>query len=368
MDGKTEDITAVADTGRFGVGDIVICKVSEVAEGISSVFVDLGGEKAYLSCKPDAGLRPGTEIPVIIIKEASGSKAKEVSMKLSIAGRYSVAAVPAGGVPRLKISRKIREQQTTERFREAVVPDKYGFDITIRTKAGEADEAEVIKEIETLSGKLSYILEISGKRTPFSILYKAEDPLLTGIRDCRFGDISRIITDIPEMAEPLRKAFPETETVLYDDPMLPLCKLHKIASTVDSVYERRVWLKSGAYLVIDETEAMTVVDVNSGKTDRGNSKEETFLKVNLEAAEELARQIRIRNISGMILVDFINMKNTGDYVLLEEKLKEALRYDLCDCSFIDFTGLGIAELTRRKKRPSLKEVLKTLNCNAELKH
>ena len=142
--------------------------------------------------------------------------------------------------------------------------------------------------------------------------------------------------------------------------MLKLIKLHKIESTIESVFVRRVWLKSGAYLIIDRTEAMHVIDVNSGKVSYKSSRADTFLKINLEAASEAARQIRIRNLSGMILIDFINMKRKEDYLILEDRLRDALKYDLTDCSFIDFTGLGIAEIVRRKKRQPLADVLKDI--------
>ena len=194
-------------------------------------------------------------------------------------------------------------------------------------------------------------------RTPFSRLYSKEDLFSSSIRDCRFGEVSKIVTDIPDVYGLMQKDFPDISTELYTDGMLKLTKLHKIESTIESVHDKRVWLKSGGYLIIDRTEAMTVIDVNSGKITAKGSKEDTFLRTNLEAAAELARQLRIRNLSGMIMVDFINMKKAGDYLLLEERLKDALEYDLVNCRFIDFTALKVAEIIRQKKRRPLIDIM-----------
>ena len=349
-DGRIVDLIAADDDCGFNVGDIIIGKVSETVPNIASAFLDLGGKKGYISLKEGNSIRPGTEIPVQIIKEAEGNKDMALTTRLSIAGRYAVVSLPAGNSPAVHISVRIADDAERERLKRISEPFIGDYDITARTAAETVSEELITSEIEELTEKLSGIMERSRMRTPFSRLYSKEHPFISAVRDCRFGDISEIVTDLPDFYELMQKSFPGIKTVLYKDDMLKLTKLHKIESTIEAIRERRVWLKSGAYLIIDRTEAMTVIDVNSGKISSKGSRSDTFLKINLEAAEETARQLRIRNLSGMILVDFINMKRKEDYHLLEERLKDALKYDLSKCSFIDFTGLKLAEIVRQKKR------------------
>ena len=244
--GIIEDITAADDNSGFNVGDIIIGKVTETVPNIASAFMDLGGVKGYLSLREGNALRPGMEIPVQIVKEASGEKDMAVTARLSLAGRYAVVSLPENSRPSVRISGKIGEHTERERLKGIAEALLNAFDITLRTKAGSASEAVIKAETEELSDKLSDILLRSKTRTPFSRLYTKEDPFITYVRDCRFGNVSRIITDIPEIYELMLKSFPEIRTELYKDDMLKLIKLHKIESTLEAVFERRVWLKSGA--------------------------------------------------------------------------------------------------------------------------
>ena len=360
-DGSIEDIIAADNESGFNIGDIIIGKVTETVPNIASAFLDLGGVKGYLSLKEGNAVRPGMEIPVQIVKEAAGEKDMTVTSRLSLAGRYTVVSLPASRRPAVRISGRIEDHIERERLKGIGESLLNTYDITLRTRAEAVSEALIISEAEELSEKLRDIIARSEMRTPFSRLYSKEDPFVITVRDCRFGNVSGITTDLPEIYELMLKSFPDIEIKLYKDDMLKLIKLHKIESTIESVFDRRVWLKSGAYLIIDRTEAMNVIDVNSGKVSYKSSRADTFLKINLEAVSEAARQIRIRNLSGMILIDFINMKRKEDYLILEARLRDALKYDLTDCSFIDFTGLGIAEIVRRKKRQPLADVLKDIN-------
>ncbi|MBR1524263.1 MAG: ribonuclease E/G [Lachnospiraceae bacterium] len=357
LDGVIEDILMSDDNDGLNVGDIVIGKVTDVVSSISSAFIDLGGEKGFISLKNGESLKPGAEIPVQITKEAAGSKEAAVTKKLSLAGKYAVVSLSEDRSPALHISKKIEDKAERERLDSLLGSLKTDHDVTIRTKAEHVSGEDISREIAELAAKLDDIIKRSGSRTPFSRLYSSDDPFISAVRDCRFGEVTRIVTDLPDIYDIMSENYPDIKTELYQDEMLKLIKLHKIESTIESVYERRVWLKSGGYLVIDRTEAMTVIDVNSGKASSKGSKAETFLEINLEAASELARQLRIRNLSGMILVDFINMKSREDHLALEERLKDALKYDQSNCCFIDFTKLGIAEIVRQKKRRPLIDIL-----------
>ena len=144
----------------------------------------------------------------------------------------------------------------------------------------------------------------------------------------------------------------------YDDPMLPLRKLYSLEKAVHDALKERVWLKSGGYLVIQPTEALTVIDVNTGKYEGNKKAGETFRKINKEAAEEAARQMRLRNLSGIILIDFIDMKDPDHITELISILKTHLRQDPVKTDFVDFTKLGLAEITRKKVRKPLADTLK----------
>ncbi len=144
----------------------------------------------------------------------------------------------------------------------------------------------------------------------------------------------------------------------YEDDLLPLCKLYSFNAKISEVLSKKVYLKSGAYITFDRTEALWAVDVNSSSNSYGRAKEDTFLRINIEAADEIARQLVLRNLSGVIVVDFINMKNKGDYDVLKEKLKERLSFDPKDTRFVDFTALGLCEITRKRSGRSLHEILK----------
>lgn len=349
VDGKIEDLIVDEPETQYNVGDIIIGKVKDIAGNISSAFIDLGSETAYIPMK-DRELKPGMELPVQITKEVSGNKEMAASIHLSLAGKHAVVLLPQGNKPSLHISKKIQDETERERLGSIIQSVVSNYDIMIRTKACGVSDEVILQEVATLSARLDDIISKSKSRTVFSKIYEADDVFISAIRDCRFGEVTKITTDLPEMHEKMRESFPDVMVELYQDEMLKLTKLHKIESTIESVFERKVWLKSGGYLVIERTEAMTVVDVNSGKNITKGTKDDTFLKTNLEAAEELARQLRIRNISGMILVDFINMRSKDNYEILGERLREALLYDPCNACFIDFTRLGLAEITRQKKR------------------
>ena len=143
---------------------------------------------------------------------------------------------------------------------------------------------------------------------------------------------------------------------LYDDKEISLLRAYSVETRIEKALAKNVWLKNGGYLVIEPTEALTVIDVNTGKFDgKEKDREETFLKINLEAAKEIARQLRLRNISGIILVDFINMKSSDSRKVLISELERQLYKDRIQTRFVDFTGLGLAEITRQKKKKPIYE-------------
>ena len=177
------------------------------------------------------------------------------------------------------------------------------------------------------------------------------------------GELKEIITDIDEVFEDISAYLKDSDKSkilscrLYKDELLPLNKLYALDSLIEGVKQRKVWLKNGAYIVIDYTEAMTVIDVNTGKTDINKSAQETVYYTNLEAAKEIARQLRLRNISGIVIIDFIDMKSKELRDKLFNKLNKELKEDKVRSRAIDYTALNLVELTRQKIKKPLYEVL-----------
>ncbi|MCR5619459.1 MAG: ribonuclease E/G [Lachnospiraceae bacterium] len=203
------------------------------------------------------------------------------------------------------------------------------------------------------------LIKKSGHLTKYSYLYK-DDAFLKDRIDKVFKthEYNEIVTDISSVYDNLKTSFENVR--LYDDTSFDLSKLYSLKTVIEEATDRKVWLKCGGYLCIDHTEAMTVIDVNSGKysPSKGTDKESAYLSVNAEAAEEICRQLRLRNISGMILIDFINLSSDEDRQLLMDLLKKETLKDTVKVSVLDITALGLVEITRKKELPPLYEQLR----------
>ena len=207
------------------------------------------------------------------------------------------------------------------------------------------------------------MLEKAPCRTCYSVLEAAYPSYIQGLRDTYSGALEAILTDIPEyygqMRSYLEAEQPEDigKLQLYEDPTLPLLKLYSLEAAMESALSRRVWLKSGGYLVIEPTEALTVIDVNTGKYAGKKNMEEAVLKINLEAAVETARQLCLRNLSGIIIVDFIDMAPEEHKKLLLDTLEAELKKDPVKTVLVEMTKLGLVEITRKKVRKPLHEMV-----------
>jgi ribonuclease G len=236
--------------------------------------------------------------------------------------------------------------------------------LTIRTNAGELESTEpVIEEAHRLSEELLRIAEVADKRTCFSCLYRSRPDYVNFVKNSYRAEYDEVITDLPEVYETLKTELSDiAENAipirLYQDERLPLYKLYSVETRIKELLDKKVWLKSGGYLVIEPTEALISIDVNTGKCEKGNNKEETFLKINLEAAEMIAQQLRARNLSGMILVDFINMKKKEHEEQVIGHMRSLLKKDTVRAGVVDMTGLGLLELTRQKVKPSFAEQMR----------
>ena len=367
------------------VGNIYVGRIQSISENIAAAFVDLGdGYLTFLPLseakhafvtnrKPDGKLKVGDEVMVQIIREPMKTKLAGVTTQISLAGRYAVIGVRYNENIKelgrtesteekknlLHISSKLSKKQQV-RFRniEDLQQIAEEYHLTVRTNAGELEDDEpLISEAGHLAEQFKHILQIADKRTCYSCLYREKPDYLHFIENAYTTEYDEVITDIPEIYEVLKEQLTQVDIPVrfYEDKMLPLHKLYSVEVRIKELLDKKVWLKSGGYLVIEPTEALVSIDVNSGKYEHGKDKEETFLKINMEAAEMIALQLRARNLSGIILVDFINLQKNIHNKQLMEYMKNLLKQDNVTADVVDMTGLGLVEITRKKVNPSFRE-------------
>lgn len=353
------------------LGNIYVGKVMNIVKNIQAAFVQIeGGIICYYSLKENpnpiyikkAGgkeLVQGDEILVQVEKEALKTKEPVVSSNLNIPGKYMAITT---GNQKIGISSKIHsgKKQELKEFFEAL--DLQGNGIVIRTNAATATQDILQKEFDFLMARLQKIKETAIHRTAFSVVYHSEPFYVQRLRNIYTDELDKIITDVEpvydQLGEYLSKYQPEDKEKLkfYEDETLPLAALYNITRDLERALQRQVWMKSGAYLVIEPTEACTVIDVNTGKCDsKRKDRQKTFLKINLEAAKEVANQIKLRNLSGIILVDFIDMEQEEDRAQLMHELHELLRKDSVPTTLVDMTKLQMVEITRKKQKKPLHE-------------
>ena len=357
---RAEHIYVYEDLERIEIGTIINCRIDSSAGNISSCFAAFSNDDTAFV---PAALKNGTVLPLVYKKEAYGSKKALFSDKLSISGKYvSVTA----GEDFVKASSKadaIKKKDYIDRLKDAKGSDRNG--IIIRTRAFTEDDGllRAEEEYRIIRDKLEEIKKDSEHLRQYSILYRPLPAYVSDIMWLKETGIDEVVTDIPEILEKLEMSHgslsgpvslsDRVSLRFYEDDLLPLCKLYSFNAKISEALSQKVYLKSGATIVFDHAEAMTVIDVNSAHNDKKGDREDTFLSVNREAACEIARQLRLRNISGMVMIDFITMRNDVSYKELEDILRKELSYDRTKCRFVDFTALGIAELVRDRQGRSL---------------
>lgn len=340
-------------------GSIYKGKVHNIVEGIQAAFVDIGLTKnAFLYFGDAMGNRPkeGQEIIVQVMREPIGNKGARVTTQLTLPGRF-VVLLP-NSCEHLSISRKIEDMEEKQRLLDLgmkLKPLEAG--LIIRTLADGVSEKELKEDIENLqqlSQDITYKIQDKAHK---GLLYKSNDPYSRLLREIIDDDVEKIIIDDVEIADLLRKRLNEINSPvanrIWTDLQGNLFSRHQIPAEIRNALQPRVSLPSGGYLVIEKTEALTAIDINSGKYIGENSLDETMKNLNLEAADEISRQIRLRNLSGMIMLDFIGMKNDKDWDIVIKYLEEALMRDKVKCQVLGKTKLGLVEVTRKKEGQTL---------------
>ena len=370
------EIRLESDQEKSILGNIYTGQVENIASNIQAAFVQIEpGKRCYYSLaeaqravfsagrKGNGPLRPGDELLVQVSRDAMKGKLPALTSNLNFTGRYLVLTT---GDKKFGLSSKLaledRHRLSGWLKEEAERPDKE-FGIIVRTNAADASKEEILKELEWLKGRYHKAVVQGRNRTCFSLVLETEPFYVAAVRDAYGRDLDEIVTDVPEIREMilgyLEEISPELKEKLrfYQDKLLPLYKLYRMETALDVIQKEKVWLNSGGFLVIQQTEAFVSIDVNSGKYTGKKKMEETFRKINLEAVAEIGRQLRLRNLSGIILIDFINMENPDHRDELFHVLQKLLRKDPVKSRAIDITPLHILEMTRKKvRRPVIEDI------------
>ena len=343
------------------LGRIILGKVESVEHGLSAAFIRIGTEqRVYLPLsRHTENIRPGDEIPVQIIQEAQKSKLPKVTVEWEIAGNYMVLS---GSSKKLTYSRKLTSEQKEELHRIAGGLNQEECGILFRTRAAAASREEIQAEFACLYKNVQDIRLKASSRPCYSILYDPPGLQQRIISRCLPGELRRFLTDDQGLAASLKDICKRAGcgSEWYHDPQIALFRLRNLSGLLDRLTSSTVYLRSGGSLVIEQTEAFAVIDVNTARFTGKKDPEETVRKINLEAAAEAARQIRLRQLSGTILIDFINSRDPKEEQEIGHVLDSYFFRDPVSTKWIDFTKLHICEITRRKTQRTLREQISHL--------
>jgi ribonuclease G len=380
--------------GRGIAGNIYKGRVSRVLPGMQAAFVEIGLEKAaflHVSDLPgkdelppevaaregeeeaeivvpppaerppiEARLAKGQEILVQVSKEPIGSKGARVTAHVSLPGRYLVY-MP--GTRHIGISRRIEDAAERDRLREIVEaerPEDGG--LIVRTACEGVTKREVHDDVRFLTRLWSRIQKTADGATAPALIHEDLDLVLRVVRDLFTSEVDRLAIDNPDdharVEEFVTALMPRlaSRVHLYEGAT-PIFDQHGIETKIARALERRVWLKSGGYLIFDQTESLTTVDVNTGRYVGKKDQEETVLRTNLEAARQVVQQLRLRNIGGIIVIDFIDMEKAANRKKVFDTLQEAARRDKARSNVFRISELGLVQMTRKRTRESLEQLL-----------
>lgn len=330
------------------VGSIYLGKVKNVVKNINGAFVEFEkGELGFLPMR-DLSLKAEEEIIVQVKKEGSREKKPLLSQQIELTGKYLVLTSDKAAIG---ISNKIKDREQRRELREMAEPmvtESYGF--ILRTSAAGASREAVMREAQELADKYEEIVRKGRYRTPFQLLEVNQDMesmLLFGKLPDQTG---LVITDQDILADSLKR---QGYNVRYAAEAGEIERQYRIRHFLREALSRKIWMRSGGFLYIEQTEAMAVIDVNTGKSIGNKNKADHIRKINLEAAKEAARQIRLRNLSGIIVIDFIDMKSEYDKETLLRVMQQYLDQDSKKAAAVDITKLGLMEITRKKERNPL---------------
>ncbi len=374
---ERDNIAAVMENGKVSdffisrgdviLGDVYLATVDNILPSIDAAFVDVGVDKmGFLHAQDVMGkgslkdkLSPKQKLIVQVVKEPTGHKGPRVTTEISLPGRFLVLMPNEPGI---SISKKIENSKERARLKAIVSLIKpVGVGVIIRTEAEGQSEADIQEDLEILLEKWNNIITSAETMTPPNLIYRDQDLLYRTIREACTEDVKEIVVDTAFALQRVQNILQNwhmnknVQVTLYKgtEPLLVATDVHK---EIKAALNVKVNMPSGGYLFIQTTEALTVIDVNSGKFTSSSTQDETILKTNIEAVHEIARQLRLRNIGGMIIIDFIDMLSRADKLAIMEELEIALEPDKAKPQVGQLSDLGLVELTRHRQGQSLSEI------------
>jgi len=397
--GNPSEIYVERTHSKNVAGNIYKGRVIKVLPGIQSAFVDIGLPKAaflpaadvyvengervsFLEDSIDGGvheiadvvmdknepneippiedmLKEGQEIIVQVAKESIGQKGARLTTHITVPGRY-IVLMP--GYEHVGVSRKIEEEDERERLRKVLKNIKaVNMGLIARTVSAGHDEEELTADVDYLTRLWTKIKDKMSAKAP-CLVYEDHGLIFRILRDTATADVSKIVidskADFLKIKSFLREFLPDMnmEVALYTND-IPIFDYYNIEIEIGRILDKKVWLKSGGYIIIDQAEALTVIDVNTGKFVGKRNFEDTILKTNLEASKEIAWQLKLRNIGGIIIVDFIDMAKEENKQKVLKTLENDMKNDRAKASVVNISPLGLVEITRKRVQESLSRVL-----------
>jgi ribonuclease E len=367
----------VVATGSHQVGDIYLGIVENVLPGIDAAFVNIGDSERNgfihvsdlgpLRLKRSAGaitelLAPQQKVLVQVMKEPTGNKGPRLTGNVSLPGRYLVLMPFGKGV---NLSRRIRNENERNRLRAlAILLKPAGMGLLVRTEAEGMGEDAIIEDLEALQRQWESIQQEAMTTRPPSLLNRDDDFIQRVLRDMHSSDVNRIVVDSHTGLKRVRHyltnwnggKIPPGVLIDHHRDRIPILEYFRVNAAIREALKPRVDLPSGGYIIIEPTEALTVIDVNSGSFTRSATARETVLWTNSEAAVEIARQLRLRNVAGVIIVDFIDMDSRRDQLQVLEQFNKALKMDKARPQIAQLSELGLVELTRKRQGQNIYEL------------
>lgn len=364
-DGKVSEF--FINRGEVLLGDVYLATVENILPSIDAAFVNVGYDKmGFLHAQDVMGkgalqdkLSPKQKLVVQVTKEPTGHKGPRVTTEISLPGRFLVLIPSEAGI---NVSKKIESVKERARLKSIVSLLKpVGLGVIIRTEAENQTEADIQEDLEILLEKWNNIITASESLEAPNLLSRDQDLLYRVIREACTEDVKEILVDTAFALNRVQTLLQnwhmnkEIKVELYKgtEPLLIATNIHK---EIKAALQIKVNMPSGGYLFIQQTEALTVIDVNSGKFVSAGTQDETILKTNIEAVHEIARQLRLRNIGGMVIVDFIDMLSRADKLAVMEELEIAFEKDKAKPQVGQLSDLGLVELTRHRQGQSLTEI------------
>jgi ribonuclease G len=389
-DGQLEEFTIERTTEKRIVASVFKGKIRNLEPGLKAAFVDIGFEKnAFLHYwdiipeqldqrvdliempegertkqKPKISQKdipqlypPGSEVIVQVVKGPIGTKGPRITTNISIPGRYLVL-MPFN--PQRGISRKIEDDKERRRLKDILsrlrIPE--GMGVIVRTVGENQKKRYFIRDLELLLATWRQVEEKIKTGPVPSCVFQEPDLVERTVRDFLTEEVDRIVVDNEQAYERIRNMIGQISRLsrgkvrLYNEPT-PIFSKFNVERQIESAFRRQVWLKSGGYICIDETEALVAIDVNTGRHKSQKDLDTTILQTNLEAAEEICRQLRLRNIGGLIVIDFIDMRHRNDQQKVTNRVRDGVKRDKSKTRILNISQLGLMEMTRQRHSESM---------------